>query len=121
MNVDAFRNLSSIALKFVQDNAPNPKTRGVGYYMNAYGNWQKCSTGNLAFDATKIEHESDKQVMIYVDEDIAPYMPYTNEPWISPKWNGKKNPNEGWFDRVAEDLAYHVAQIVHGVVIMERK
>lgn len=24
-------------------------------------------------------------------------MPYTNEIWISPRWKGKKNPNEGWW------------------------
>jgi hypothetical protein len=24
-------------------------------------------------------------------------MPYTNEPWVSPKWNGKPNPNEAWW------------------------
>ena len=26
----------------------------------------------------------------------APYTVYTNEAWISPKWNGKQNPNEMW-------------------------
>ena len=26
----------------------------------------------------------------------APYATYTNEPWISEKWNGKQNPNQGW-------------------------
>ena len=26
------------------------------------------------------------------------YMPFTNEPWISPRWKGAKNPNEKWFE-----------------------
>ena len=30
---------------------------------------------------------------------IAPYMPFTNEPWISPKWNGRRNPNQGWWQK----------------------
>lgn len=117
MNAENFRNLGAVALKFVQDNAPNPKTRGAGYYLNPYGNWQKCSTGNLAFNATKIEHTDERTSVIYIDEDIAPYMPYTNEPWISPKWKGHKNPNEGWFDKVAKDLAQHLAQTTSGVVM----
>jgi len=28
------------------------------------------------------------------------YATYTNEVWISPKWNGKQNPNEGWIDTI---------------------
>jgi hypothetical protein len=27
------------------------------------------------------------------------YAPYTNEPWLSPRWNGKSNPNQGWIDQ----------------------
>lgn len=29
------------------------------------------------------------------------YTPYTHYKWISPRWNGKKNPNEGWITNVA--------------------
>ena len=25
------------------------------------------------------------------------YMPYTEEKWISPRWNGRQNPNQDWF------------------------
>lgn len=25
------------------------------------------------------------------------YMPYTEEKWVSNRWNGRANPNEGWF------------------------
>ena len=25
-----------------------------------------------------------------------PYVPYTVEKWISPRWRGRKNPNEQW-------------------------
>ena len=76
-------------------------------------------TGNLKYNAIKIEFSSDmSECRIYVDEAIAPYMPYTNEPWISPKWNGKKNPNEGWWtnfsDKIAEVISRYTG--VKGVI-----
>ena len=55
-------------------------------------------TGNLATNGVNYVWEDEKTFVIYVDEDVAPYMPFTNEPWISPKWNGKKNPNEAWWE-----------------------
>lgn len=68
------------------------------------------TTGNLKFNATKVVHEAE-QSRIYVDENIAPYMPYTNEPWISPKWKGAKNPNENWFATFTEILARQLSLI----------
>lgn len=73
-------------------------------------------TGNLAFNAINIEFPSPDECVIYIDGTtinkvpygIAPYMPFTNEPWTSPKWNGKKNPNEAWFQNACE---YIIAQI----------
>lgn len=60
-------------------------------------------TGNLAENAIRMHYEGNVCV-IEVDEDIAPYMPYTNEPWISPRWHGKKNPNEHWWQDTAENI-----------------
>lgn len=48
--------------------------------------------------------------VLYIDETEAPYMKYTNEPWN----NGKKNPNEGWFDRAAEQIAAYIANKLQG-------
>lgn len=73
-------------------------------------------TGNLAMNAVKMEMVSPTVCLIYVDESIAPYMPYTTFPWISPKWNGKKNPNEGWWQAAGELLVDYVAQQVEGKV-----
>ncbi|MBQ0099308.1 MAG: hypothetical protein KBS91_02035, partial [Firmicutes bacterium] len=39
---------------------------------------------------------------IYINEDIAPYMPFTNEKWVAKRWNGKQNPNEQWFDNAVK-------------------
>ena len=73
-------------------------------------------TGNLAMNAVKMEMVSPTVCLIYVDESIAPYMPYTTFPWISPKWNGRKNPNEGWWQAAGELLVDYVAQQVEGKV-----
>ena len=54
-------------------------------------------TGNLEDNGVKFVWEDENTFTIYIDESVAPYMPYTNEPWISPKWNGKRNPNEAWW------------------------
>lgn len=82
--------------------APNPATRGI------------TSTGNLAFNAITLVNESPGVWVLYVDESIAPYMPYTNEPWLSERWHGKKNPNEGWFDRLAKEVIELVATRLGG-------
>lgn len=63
-------------------------------------------TGNLRHNATLMEFlNSGKVCDIYVDGDgkdgIAYYMPFTNEPWVARRWNGKPNPNEGWWQNKA--------------------
>lgn len=59
-------------------------------------------TGNMRYNSLKMVFSADgKECHIYIDEAIAPYVFYTNEPWTSAKWNGKKNPNEGWWDKCA--------------------
>lgn len=83
---------------------PNPVTRAKG-----------LSTGNLAFNGITVMLTADT-VEIYVDPDIVPYMPYTNEPWISDKWHGKKNPNEGWWQRFAEEFMQRLAKRLKGEI-----
>lgn len=71
-------------------------------------------TGNLANNAIKIEFPDPNICIIYVDEVVAPYMPFTTRPWVSPKWNGKKNPNEGWWQAAGELITEFVAQKLKG-------
>lgn len=73
-------------------------------------------TGTLALDAVKMKMVSPSVCLIYVDESIAPYMPYTTKPWVSPRWNGRKNPNEGWWQAAGELIVEYVAQQVEGKV-----
>lgn len=78
-------------------------------YINAYGSRVHVSTGNMANNATQLIVTDNESAKLIVDQKIAPYVPYTNEPWISPRWNGKKNPNEGWFDKAADMFAYDLS------------
>lgn len=73
-------------------------------------------TGNMALLATKVEKVSENEVKIYVDSEIAPYVVYTNEPWTSPKWKGKQNPNEHWFDIAATKTAYAINSMLCGTI-----
>ena len=76
-------------------------------------------TGNMKYNATRIERISTNTNKVYVDENIAPYVPYTNEPWISPHWKGAKNPNEGWFDDFALEYAQLLAQALGGTLVIK--
>lgn len=72
-------------------------------------------TWNLCMNALKMAETTDGYV-IYIDDAIAPYMPYTNEKWTSPRWGGKKNPNEGWFNKVAGEVLQMFAEELHGII-----
>ncbi len=91
--------------EYFRQHAPNPITRA-----------QHKSTGNLAFNATKFNYLGNNVWEIIVDENIAPYMKYTNESWsnFKPPLQGKQNPNEGWFERMAADLAEIVRRNLGG-------
>lgn len=85
-------------------------------------------TGNLAYNAIQFEWVDNSTFKIFVNEEIAPYMPFTNEPWdirIIKQGTGRKgetrtvirtweNPNEGWFDRAADELAFRMAFLERG-------
>ncbi len=73
-------------------------------------------TGNLAENAIQFHYEEDKQrAIIEVNTQIAPYMPFTNEPWISPKWNEKKNPNEAWWENAIIVICTELSQKYGGI------
>lgn len=68
-------------------------------------------TGNLKFNAIKGMWISENQYRIYVDESVAPYVFFTNEPWINRPSN---NPNQGWIDKAFNYLANYIAQRTGG-------
>lgn len=71
--------------------------------FNELRNITPIDTGNLRYNALRYEWEAPNIFVIYISGNgksgIAPYMPFTNEEWVSPRWHGKKNPNEGWFEK----------------------
>ena len=75
-------------------------------------------TGNMASNAITAIRTGTGQIVIRVDEAIAPYFPYTNEPWISPRWNGKPNPNEGWWTDASDAI---VQEILRTLKMHERQ
>ena len=82
------------------------------------------NTGNLRYNAVNYEQRDENTFVIYVDyydakskSGIAWYMPYTNEPWVSPKWKGKKNPNEGWWKDAAGKVAQEIADALGGEIL----
>lgn len=76
---------------------------------------ERKTTDNLKNNATKMEFYG-RSTRIFIDENVAPYAPYTNEPWESPKWKGAKNPNQGWFDEFAIRFIERLAQKLHGQI-----
>lgn len=85
-------------------------------------------SGNLAYNAIKYKWIGDNKFVIYVDvgdtasfmktreyeEGVAPYMPFTNEKWISPRWNGTQNPNESWWNDAMEVIINYIAKKFNG-------
>lgn len=53
------------------------------------------------------------------DWGLAPYTPFTNEPWISPKWHGRHNPNEGWWNDAVQIVLDNLKMQTNG--IMEKR
>lgn len=70
-------------------------------------------SGNMASNALKYEIFNGV-FHIYMDLDEAPYTPYTNEPWLSEKWHGKQNPNEGWWNEWCETFMQRLAVKLKG-------
>ena len=73
-------------------------------------------TGNLKFNAVNYMHVDNDTFVIKVNLEKADYMPYTNEPWIHPRWNGKKNPNEGWCQTAKEGVIKKIIEELDGEI-----
>lgn len=103
------------------------KTQFDRVFLQAVNELRKLApkdTGNLAYNSIKYRWINDHQFEIYVDvgntsafvlgekfdKGVAPYMPFTNEEWISPKWNGKQNPNQDWWNKAIEYIIGFIAK-----------
>lgn len=70
-------------------------------------------TGNLKFNAIKGIWVDENTFRIYIDESVAPYVFFTNEPWINRKG---KNPNENWIDKMVDFLVKDIAIQLKGEI-----
>lgn len=73
-------------------------------------------TGNLKHNALQYRWVNQNTFEIFMNESVAPYTPYTNEPWISPRWNGTQNPNEQWWQKACEDAMEIIAKQLGGKI-----
>ena len=96
-----------------------PHKTFVNACLNAVATMRELApkdTMNLAYNAIKVEFRDNGTCVIHVDLGIAKYMPFTTLPWTSPKWNGKKNPNEGWWENAAAVVLKQIANELKGEV-----
>lgn len=70
--------------------------------------------GNLSDSAINLERTGIREWRVYVDQKVAPYMPYTNEPWLSTKWKGHQNPNEQWWNKAIQEFMRRLARSLGG-------
>lgn len=70
-------------------------------------------TGNLKFNAIKGMWVSEKTFRIYIDENVAPYVFFTNE-----HWNNRPgiNPHENWVDEMVNFIANYISQKLGGTI-----
>ena len=88
MSVDIFK-LSAEALTFIKSKSP-------------------VDTGNLRRMGITLKQTSPTSFEIEIGGEDAPYAVYTNELWVSPRWEGKKNPNLHWIDNAVEELVQNI-------------
>lgn len=71
-------------------------------------------TGQLA--NVGIRRSTEELDTVLVGGSPAYYAVYTNEPWISPRWGGKKNPNEAWISKAVDAATPMIKAIFDGRV-----
>ena len=71
-------------------------------------------TGNLRNNGIRIEQTAENEFTISIGGAYAPYAVYTNEKWMSPRWRGRKNPNEHWIDNAVEDVVDMICDLTGG-------
>lgn len=87
------------------------------YAVELLRSFAPIDTGNLRYTAIRYEWINETTFEIYVDESIAPYMPFTNEEWLAKRWHGKKNPNEGWWQSACEFIMDLLAEELKGEIV----
>ena len=68
--------------------------------------WFPKDTGNMAYNSFKAMWLGNNKFRMYFDNQVAPYVVYTNEPW-----KRGKNPNQYWIEnRLMPYLASYIGR-----------
>ena len=68
-------------------------------------------TGNLKLNAIKGMWVDEQTFRIYIDETVAPYVFFTQEPW-----QRGRNPNQGWIEKAVDYLAHYISERLGGEI-----
>ncbi len=79
-------------------------------------NFSPVDTGNLHDRGLIKQQVSNNSMGVVLGGRDAPYGPITTLPWISPRWNGKRNPNEGWAKLATNVAAQEIASKIGGKI-----
>jgi hypothetical protein len=77
----------------------------------------KAST-DLSQNIRVLDNKKGSHV-IGIGGEPTPYAVYTNEKWVSEKWNGKQNPNEGWIQAGIQTAMPMIQEIMSGAISEE--
>ena len=66
-------------------------------------------TGNLKYGAIKGIWKDENTFTIYIDENVAPYVFFTNE-----TWSMGRNPHEHWIDEMVDYISRYIARKLKG-------
>lgn len=69
--------------------------------------------GNL-MNSIQIREITPYQYEVLIGGELVNYAPATNEEWVSPRWKGKQNPNQGWIEKCIESSLPVMKQIMAG-------
>ena len=72
-------------------------------------------TTNLS-RSINIQYVEEGKARIVIGHEDADYAVYTNEPWIDKRWNGKKNPNDGWVEKTIMEATPMIQQLLSGEI-----
>ncbi len=89
--------------------------QAVYYAQKLLRSVSPVDTGNLR-ENIKVERVNENEYQIKICSPLVDYVVYTNEAWVSPRWKGKKNPNEKWIDNAVELIVSEIAQTLGGTV-----
>lgn len=77
-------------------------------------------TGNMQQNISVVQ-DNARQYSIKIGGNVAPYAVYTNEKWVSPRWHGKKNPNEKWIDSGVSSFVTELTLQLNGELSYDEK